>query len=760
MAEVVIDMTGDASRLQKAYDVAEKSDKDLRDSLADTGKVGQTVPEKIARAFDKSGDKSSKAYTSISRELRKHGPEGRAAAREIERHLQEAGKGGRKSMRSVLDSLSDLDNEAAVVARNTIDDFDRVEDKGKKAFGESATQQLGQFMAGWVSVGKAIDLVSEAMRKVREEQQKALDSLNQVSDQNKPLLQVARDAEDYEALTSRADRLAVDNGIGREESRQLMFSARSEGFEGSADFVAGNAQFLDVQSQATVAGQIPGLFKQEGLTPEEAINMGLVAASESRLNFEEIARSLPGAAEGGSIAGASSEETFGALSVLAGRFKSGDTAADRLKAFTTKVGLDTPMTAEDRKAAEEANQKKADDAQKRLRTLQERLSDAQKDMAEAEARNKELEAEGSEPRDLSDIQTRVQRAKRAVSEFDRSSLKAEPVTERQTLAGSGIIEAVERLQSMSETDRKDFLGDSQELNAAFTILSEEISSIRKRTDSISQARQATGTDQSAVAGRRNIVEGDSQLMAIRAKRSAEARREIANERRNAEEEASRQSRIDQSVAGAKNRGESELGIALAERGGDALTGIGAGQSGATLVEGVVGGDLSTLQRSVSTAAEETSDEDRRRQLEALNFAASALQRQDARSEDGMPGQLSIDEASTFLSTATGSFVGRDQIAPEQAASISNRIRRASGAVEGAGDYDIFGITAGASRDADAALSAVKFDELLTEMRRANDLQAQALEASQKTAENTSPDKKQPPNYASGLQAGANAANRP
>jgi hypothetical protein len=67
--------------------------------------------------------------------------------------------------------------------------------------------------------------------------------------------------------------------------------------------------------------------------------MTLKAAQQSRLNFEQIASAAPGAAEGTALTGSSPEETLAMLSVLAGKFKSGDTAADRIKAFSSKVGI-------------------------------------------------------------------------------------------------------------------------------------------------------------------------------------------------------------------------------------------------------------------------------------------------------------------------------------------------------------------------------------------------------------------------------------
>ena len=119
-----------------------------------------------------------------------------------------------------------------------------------------------------------------------------------------------------------------------------MFSARSENFESAVDAIASNAQVIDINSQAGVAGQIPTLFKNEGLTGEQAIDATLAGAQASRLTFEQIGSALPSASEGASAAGSKSFEAIAGLSVLASEFKSADTAADRMKAYGTAISLD------------------------------------------------------------------------------------------------------------------------------------------------------------------------------------------------------------------------------------------------------------------------------------------------------------------------------------------------------------------------------------------------------------------------------------
>ncbi len=86
----------------------------------------------------------------------------------------------------------------------------------------------------------------------------------------------------------------------------------------------------------------PALFSGK-LKPMEAVSLTMAAAEASNLSFEQMATSLPQAAQGGAIAQASPEELLAYQSVLSARFKSGDEAATAIKGFSTKVGLDPRM---------------------------------------------------------------------------------------------------------------------------------------------------------------------------------------------------------------------------------------------------------------------------------------------------------------------------------------------------------------------------------------------------------------------------------
>jgi hypothetical protein len=210
---------------------------------------------------------------------------------------------------------------------------------GESAFGTAAIMRIGNFAAGFVSVSAAVGFARSSIQQLKADTDAAVASVEKLSQANRSLAQVATSPADYARLTTGSDKLAARYGVERDVARDVIFSARSEGFEGSVEDILRGAPAVDPRSSARVAGQLPTLFKDANLSPTAAINMTLKAAQQSRLNFEQIASAAPGAAEGTALTGSSPEETLAMLSVLAGKFKSGDTAADRIKAFSSKVGI-------------------------------------------------------------------------------------------------------------------------------------------------------------------------------------------------------------------------------------------------------------------------------------------------------------------------------------------------------------------------------------------------------------------------------------
>ena len=221
--------------------------------------------------------------------------------------------------------------------------IDRGSKKGQTAyqkFGKSASREIAKVATAYAGVQKAIQLVIDLNERVIATNKEAFSSIKGTKDGDRRLIQVAKDSADFKRLREKADSLSSNHGLDRNAARGLVFSARSGGFENAVDFIASNEQIIDVDEQARVATKLPKLFTGSGLTPQQAINATLAGARESELDFSQISKSLPQAAEGGRIVGASPAELIATQSVLSSLFKSQDTSADRIKLLATKLGLD------------------------------------------------------------------------------------------------------------------------------------------------------------------------------------------------------------------------------------------------------------------------------------------------------------------------------------------------------------------------------------------------------------------------------------
>lgn len=203
----------------------------------------------------------------------------------------------------------------------------------------SATGQLAQYATAAGAVALAVRAIAAGWETVVDQQEKGLSALEKTQDTGRALLQISDSPEEFASMRAEAQALATREGVDVATVERVMFSAVSEGFRDALPELIAANQVISPEAAAGVAGQVPALF-QGTIGALEAVDLTLKAARDSRLNFEDIARSLPGAAEGGAVAKATPEETLAVLSVLAGRFKSGDTAADRIKAFSAKSGID------------------------------------------------------------------------------------------------------------------------------------------------------------------------------------------------------------------------------------------------------------------------------------------------------------------------------------------------------------------------------------------------------------------------------------
>lgn len=112
----------------------------------------------------------------------------------------------------------------------------------------------------------------------------------------------------------------------------------------------------------------------------------------------------------------------------------------------------------------------------------------------------------------------------------------------------------------------------------------------------------------------------------------------------------------------------------------------------------------------------------------------------------------------MLGVATGEFITPDRITPEMIDEATRQIRGAAARNTGRTDWDFLGLSGGSFMDAEQdILPEFNIDDLVKALQENNRLQAEVVTASQQTAANTSG---RPPNFSSGLQAGAASASAP
>ncbi|MDV6030372.1 MAG: hypothetical protein F9B45_09750 [Phycisphaera sp. RhM] len=309
------------------------------------------------------------------------------------------------------------------------------------------------------------------------------------------------------------------------------------------------------------------------------------------------------------------------------------------------------------------------------------------------------------------------------------------------LAGKGIIGATRALMNFTEERRKEFLGQSSELNGAYGILQETVDKIDEQRRIIESAQSATGTDESPVAKRIAAGLNDPEFKTTLEARKAEIGLEIEREQRRAIDEGGRQSELNKALRVAESTGIDKRKIAGGEIAADLATLVGVEDS-AGVVDLVAGEQLTNLSAGLRTSL--FGGDSRKSAAQAVN----ELRRQ---RRDGKDLLVSPGATAGFLSDTTGS-----EVAPESVTSIQQQVltqailaeakeapttvRRSSALLSG----KVGGLFQAPSSDI-----ADRFAEgMLKALERNNELMEQQLEAAQATADNTSQGTPEPIDYGS------------
>jgi hypothetical protein len=345
MAESIVTLSADDTALLKSWqkqqaaqaktDEGYKSNEKASKKAADQAiQDAARIERESKRAATEMFREHDKLLKSLQAEKRQAALEGQSLTRQVA--IQET----RVLLAAAEDQIDALDKVSAAKAKTTRE-LGKVNNELSGLFSGSL-QGFGEMATGVGVVTAATAQLLKSLGLVKKAKEDALRTQEGLSDSNRRLIQVAKNPEDLAAMQKKADDTSLATGVPRDVARQIMFSARSEGFEESYSGIMAANQVVDPLAAAGVAGKVPALF-QGSIGSIESVSLGLKAAEGSTLSFENMATSLPIAAEGGALVGASPEEVFATQGVLASRFKSGDEAAGRIKGFAASAGMDERM---------------------------------------------------------------------------------------------------------------------------------------------------------------------------------------------------------------------------------------------------------------------------------------------------------------------------------------------------------------------------------------------------------------------------------
>lgn len=542
MASVVVELTGDETRLLRSLQKVIQKEQEHQEKLRDTGEEGKKAGDRVKEGFDK------------------------------------AGRGAQTTGRNVGNLKSDF-----------------------SVFSESAVKSIGVVTLAYKGIHDAIRTSIDLRKEELQTNQDAVDAARQLVPARQRLAQVARGdtAEDRRAdlqqLFAAADDFAQQAVVSREAAAEVIFSARSEGFEEALPAIIRNAPVVSPAAQARVAGQLPKLF--EGITPTQAISGVLAGAELSSQDFQTIARVTATAASGSALGGATAQETIAGIAVLTDAFKSAEQASEAFRTFQTAVGLDKPLTEAELTEARQQEDERLEVAARAFRSLQERRNDIRESLQRVREDEPESAREAeSQQRRIEDLQKDLDRANRSVAEFDQTRLQRREVGEtRQRLRGLTLAEQFEALAGFTEDERRDFLGENQQLNQFYEITRKRIDRITEQAKIVGEAFDSAGTERDIVQAKADALLEQPAVQEGRRLRRAEIAEEIAESRR-VGEEATTQAEIAEAFAAAERGGASGLRVAIARRAVSAARVFGLDEQAADIASRVAGDPLEAFQR--------------------------------------------------------------------------------------------------------------------------------------------------------------------
>jgi hypothetical protein len=228
---------------------------------------------------------------------------------------------GKITFHEHVKGLKHIQSEADEAAK----DLGKIDDATENGVGQKSIARIAAFAAKFATIAGAVEIVRKALAFYNDEKEKAIGSSDSLVEVRRSLAQVSKG--DFDQLEARSEDL-TQFGIDRVQARQLVFDARSQGFEGEEDVVAQADVVMGVQQATAFAGEFRKFFGDEKLTIEQALNTAMSAAAESQKNIAGILPQIRTAAQG-RLAGGESSDIAATVAVLVDKF--GDSTGDRVR---------------------------------------------------------------------------------------------------------------------------------------------------------------------------------------------------------------------------------------------------------------------------------------------------------------------------------------------------------------------------------------------------------------------------------------------
>jgi tetrahydromethanopterin S-methyltransferase subunit G len=177
---------------------------------------------------------------------------------------------GEADFRQVERSYEELARRTAKVEAENAKLKQRVTEQGG-AYDKTRTKAGGLMnsLKGFLPIASVVGGVTmaaqqlgAAMQFVQQETEKAKSSMMGMQDSSRVLNQVARDTKDFQQLQTRADDAAERYGVDRDVAANVLFSARSEGWEQDYESVIASNQVVD-----PIAARRESPVKSPGCSP-------------------------------------------------------------------------------------------------------------------------------------------------------------------------------------------------------------------------------------------------------------------------------------------------------------------------------------------------------------------------------------------------------------------------------------------------------------------------------------------------------------